>query len=698
MDRPQSKCNLGLGLRALHHRSKEAYNRTTPPQIAQGKRDAGQQLITLLGLGLAGGAGVRGLMGLRNMVRDTQAPAMFSAQLPQPITINRRFRNDEEEEENAVPGMAMQKEADIEPGSWTDKIVQAILPESHTTKPLGGWWGPTAGIAAAGGGLYGGYKLVDWLLKKEREIGSQNEVSRAEDEYQEALGDQYNSAMQAKAAGDDLGIDGLADTYMAYVVAHGRPKQAILGLMPDIFQNLYRNNPLIGYDNWEGFKGGTNAMMALAALGTGVGTYKFVKGKSKQELMRKALKKRQQERSKASPPPIYATIGPSEEEGEDELEKTAYDGFSNARRANRGFWSSLGGGLGTAVGAVGHYGGKAYNATADFTRNTANAANAGMGGSKKYFSRAKHIPTKATGQFLDDSMNMARSGVGDVGTSLGLGSGGINATVASGGVSPNANSMVTKQFDEMGNREGLTDADRRNMKRLVNTSEIAGASATALQAFPYAVSGAKAAVPAVGTAAATTARAAAPYIKPIGAGLLGTEIAQSMVVDPISGTSPGEMGRPIASTSGLIDYIKRHSAAKKTKATVDAGLQVPEDMMSEAQTLFQQQWDTTKADIDSQPMSDARRAQVSNQAKARLIMEINNRAKTVDAESPMPDQPADGGGNSGSNNPATSFVQDNWKALTAGGVGIAGILAAYYAYKNSQKDEDEEEESFPNAA
>ena len=311
MERPHLKCNPAQGLRALHHRAKTANFRTTPAQIAQGKRDAGSQLLTLLGLGLATGGGVRGIMGLRNMVRDTQAPAMPGSQLPAPISINRRF--DKREEEDA-PGMAMQKAADIQPDTIADSIAQKILPKSNTTNPLGGWWGPTAGIAAAGGGLYGGYKLVDWLLKKEREAGSQREVADAESEYEQALGEQYNSAMRAKAAGDDLGIDDLADQYLAYVAEHGRPKTAIVGIMPDSIEKLYRSNPLIGHDQWEGFKGGTNAAMALMALGTGLGTYNWVKGKNKQELMRSALKKRQQQRAGMSPPPIYATVDEGEEE------------------------------------------------------------------------------------------------------------------------------------------------------------------------------------------------------------------------------------------------------------------------------------------------------------------------------------------------------------------------------------------------
>lgn len=314
MDRQSSTLKTG-SLSRLHTQAKQANlgHRHTPGTQLLGKQQAAQQLIGLLGLGLAGGVGVRGLMGMRDMVKDTQYPPQASAQLPQPINIMRDFP---EEEEPEAEGAAMQKAAN-EPG-WAAKTIAPMLPDTHTTNPLKNTWGIPLGVAALGGGAYGGYHLLDWLLKKEKGITGDQQVQEAEDDYRGALAEQYRAAMQAKGAGDDLGIDDLYDTYAANVAEHGREKKAIFNIldrtplgppMNTLYPNALNAVPGVngsGYDIWEGFKGGVDTAALLTALGVGAGTYSWTRGKNKQEILAKALKKRQQQRRGLSPAPVVA--------------------------------------------------------------------------------------------------------------------------------------------------------------------------------------------------------------------------------------------------------------------------------------------------------------------------------------------------------------------------------------------------------
>ncbi len=303
MDRHSSSLPV-TGLSALHRRAKQSQHRVTPAQKLQGRTDAAKQLMALLGLGAAGGVGVRGLMGLRDMFAGSSVPAaMPSAHIPQPINLSRRFPLEDEKER----GVAMQKAAQTPPPAGGDGIAGFIarnnlIPDTDTLNPLMNSWGIPAGIGAIGGGAYGGYHLLDWLLKKERSQENENAVESAKQDYQKALAEQYRAAMMAKQGEDDLGLGELADCYAE--------KAATLSVLPYLgnfgrtLRDSYRG--VVGHDTYSALEGGVNAAAILAALGTGTGTYNWVKGKNKQELLRKALQKRQQQRQLLSPPPILA--------------------------------------------------------------------------------------------------------------------------------------------------------------------------------------------------------------------------------------------------------------------------------------------------------------------------------------------------------------------------------------------------------
>ena len=251
--------------------------------------------MQLLGAGAATGVGVRSLMGLGEMFNQPTIDPQVSAQVPQTLKLH---APPEEKQANAL--------------DWAASKLQNIIPTPDTKAPLANEWGIPLGVGAAGTGIYGGYKLVDWLLNKEKERNNKSQLQSAEDDYNNALSEQYAAAMQAKQAGDDLGIDALADSWM------GRDKEA----ENSIFETISRwgdgipvlghitNYPKygIGNDNWRALQGAGNTAILMAGLGSGLATYNWAKGRNKKELLAKALKKRQQQRARLSPPPIMAEL------------------------------------------------------------------------------------------------------------------------------------------------------------------------------------------------------------------------------------------------------------------------------------------------------------------------------------------------------------------------------------------------------
>lgn len=261
-------------------------------QHAQAKRDALMQLLQIGALGLGGGVAGRSLIGLSRMMNEPDLK---------------------------VSGGNVRPEVRVPPAAWDEKEKLAasgtgppgdmfqyfsnMLPNISTTRPLGDWWGPSAALATAGGGLVGGYALTDWLLKKEREGYRKGELDEAEKDYQQSLGDEYRAAMMAKNAGDDLGIDALYDRLQE------REKQAsVLGAMESPWSST------VGHDPWQQGKGWLLAAMLATGAGSGYAMYNHTKDKSKQKLLNKALQARARRRAMMSPAPPLAVTPPGLEE------------------------------------------------------------------------------------------------------------------------------------------------------------------------------------------------------------------------------------------------------------------------------------------------------------------------------------------------------------------------------------------------
>lgn len=279
------------------------------------KQVAASQLLSLLGVGAATGVGVRGLMGLRDMVTSRQQAVSPSSNLPHTISLYGPPK-EEEPQKSAITPMRKMAEGPPPvtggpPATWVQRLASKIgplLPETHTSNPIMSEWGIPAGAAALAGGGAAGYGLTDWLLNKVKARQGTKSVESAEDEYRNAIADQYRSAMLSKSAGDDCGLSDLADVYVEQL-AGGMTKEAVLQSFIDKYvpgsERMY-SGAVGGYDNWQKLKGGVNTAALMALLGTGKVTYDWAKGQNKQELLQKALQRRQAMRQQMSPPPIIA--------------------------------------------------------------------------------------------------------------------------------------------------------------------------------------------------------------------------------------------------------------------------------------------------------------------------------------------------------------------------------------------------------
>lgn len=297
MDRP-TKPFRAAGHTELYLRAKQARLSNWPAPVSTGiprssnqhakaKRDALVQLLQIGAYGLGGGIAGRSLLGLNRLFNPPDLGVSMGPVRP----------------EMRVPPAAWDEKKDKTAASRTGppgdmfQWFANMLPNISTTRPLGDWWGPAAAVGTAGTGLVGGYALSDWLLNKEREHHRQTELDQAEKDYQSALADEYHTAMMAKKAGDDLGIDNLFDSLQA------REKQAFTSLEAPWVST-------IGHDPWQQGKGWLLAAMLATGAGSGYAMYNHTKNQSQQKLLSKALAARARRRAMMSPAPPLAISPP----------------------------------------------------------------------------------------------------------------------------------------------------------------------------------------------------------------------------------------------------------------------------------------------------------------------------------------------------------------------------------------------------
>lgn len=255
-------------------------------------------LLQIGALGFGGGVAGRSLLRLsRTLANPTSSVRVSSLGNVRPeIRVPPAAWNEKEKQGASGQG----------PPADMMQYISNMLPDISTTQPLGDWWGPTAALGTGAAALAGGYTLTDWLLDKERSSRRQTELKDSEREYQNALSDEYRTAMMAKQAGDDLGVDELYDATHDQT----REKQADFW---SAMESPYRAT--VGHDALAQFKGWLLAGMAATAAGTGYAMYNHTKGQSRQKLLEQAMQARARRRAAMSPsPPLAITPLPGEDE------------------------------------------------------------------------------------------------------------------------------------------------------------------------------------------------------------------------------------------------------------------------------------------------------------------------------------------------------------------------------------------------
>jgi hypothetical protein len=187
--------------------------------------------------GLAAGAGLRGLMGLYHMLSTSDKDENPSAYAPLSINIP------PERKKQASP---------------------------ESTSDL--WWTMPAMLGTGAAAAYGGWKGVDWLMKKHKEHELQSQVDEAKKEYEAAL---------LGKAGSALGAD--LDQLYDMLTKEGQEKQAFPSLLG-------------AWLTWA---------LATGAFGAAKG-YQWETHKSKADALEKAREQQVARLSSIRPPVFYA--------------------------------------------------------------------------------------------------------------------------------------------------------------------------------------------------------------------------------------------------------------------------------------------------------------------------------------------------------------------------------------------------------
>lgn len=226
------------------------------------QRDAWNRVLSAIVLGGGVGAGARGLVGLRNLILNPPAvDEQSSVPSEVPIVVPRS-----PEEKRAFPEMPTRADGGVN------------------------FWEYPVGIGGGALGVYGGWKLVDWLMNQRNKARRQSELQHAEQEYESALKDQYSAMMMGKSA--EASLDDVFDEYTQ--MRSGREKQAI------DFNTIGRGVRDLGHGSLGAY---LTALAALTGL-SGVGMYNWTKSRSNAKAVERAIKMRRQQRQQ--PQPIMA--------------------------------------------------------------------------------------------------------------------------------------------------------------------------------------------------------------------------------------------------------------------------------------------------------------------------------------------------------------------------------------------------------
>jgi hypothetical protein len=217
-----------------------------------------QQALGVGAAGLGVGLGARGLLGLLGLGKHNVSPE-------EPYSSSVIEIDDEEE-----------KEASTDKSSSFLDFVKGRYAETTAGVP----WAMPAAVGAGAGGLYGGWKMMDYLLDKRRESRVDEELEEAKAEYEAALAD------TKEAADGSFGKD-----------------------LDELYNNLnmYGEKAAASWPEISGQAAGVYGTTAgLGALLMAIMGYKHGKKKQRKRVIRKAQTSRRREEYRKRPDPLFA--------------------------------------------------------------------------------------------------------------------------------------------------------------------------------------------------------------------------------------------------------------------------------------------------------------------------------------------------------------------------------------------------------
>lgn len=251
------------------------------------RQQALQNALRLGILGLGGGAVVRGLSGMLNLHRRNRRERKPSVHAP--VVVDYPLPAKTAADFTTTEGWA-------EGARQLGRDVSDFLSGGKATTP-GGWpFAMPLGVGSFGLGMYGGYRLADWLLDKRRKQELESDYQAARQEYEDAL---------AEKPASDLGraLDALFDKLADHVTweKSASEKEANTGW------------DALGYMTGLGLTG-----LGALSLGTGALTYNLLKKQTSPEILRKARLRERRRESLRSPAPLLVLPERSGSRPEDE--------------------------------------------------------------------------------------------------------------------------------------------------------------------------------------------------------------------------------------------------------------------------------------------------------------------------------------------------------------------------------------------
>jgi hypothetical protein len=158
------------------------------------------------------------------------------------------------------------------------------------------------GLGAAGLSVFGGWKLVDWLLAKRRKAELAKKLQQSKSEYRAALNEQYAAMLPpAKTASAGIGatMQQLADAW-SKCADYTNPFTGAPISVPSLGQ--LAPQPVSTAANYT--EGAMATLMGLLAVGSGIGTYQWTRSRSKAHALEEALRQRRMERAGRPTPPV----------------------------------------------------------------------------------------------------------------------------------------------------------------------------------------------------------------------------------------------------------------------------------------------------------------------------------------------------------------------------------------------------------